>query len=428
MLENGDRMKVLWITNVAIKEAGETMGHTAVLSVSWLDSLSESIRNKLELTICYPTNETKELQEGNGIGVTFYAVPRKSRSGTKYEKELKTYFSHIYMKIKPDVIHIWGTEFPHTLSAVEAAEGCGCIDRVVISIQGLTSIYSRHFMADIPYYVRHMYSVKNILKGYNLNSQRNDYRKRGQYEEQALQMVKHVIGRTDWDKACIERINKAVNYHLNNETLRKDFYSGRWEYERCGKNSIFVPQSGSPIKGMHWALEIVAQLKEKYPDVHIYTTGKNIAGKLKLAEKIRLGSYDIYIRKLIKKYKLEDHITFLGTLSADEMKQQYLKANVFLLPSAIENSPNSLGEAMILGTPVVVADVGGVKNLVEHEKEGLVFPHDEPYVAAYYIQRIFENPVNSMVSKAREHAKVTHCLKKNETDLMNIYYTIAGVE
>ena len=57
---------------------------------------------------------------------------------------------------------------------------------------------------------------------------------------------------------------------------------------------------------------------------------------------------------------MEDKIEFLGRLSAEGMKQAYLDANVFVMPSTIENSPNSLGEAMLLGVPCVAADVGGV--------------------------------------------------------------------
>ena len=71
------------------------------------------------------------------------------------------------------------------------------------------------------------------------------------------------------------------------------------------------------------------------------------------------------------------------------MCEQYLKANVFVLPSAIENSPNSLGEAMMLGTPTVVSDVGGVKNMIDHEKEGYVYQPDASYMIAYYAGRFF---------------------------------------
>ncbi len=60
----------------------------------------------------------------------------------------------------------------------------------------------------------------------------------------------------------------------------------------------------------------------------------------------------------------------MGSLNAEEMKEQYLLANVFASPSSIENSPNFCREAMILGTPVVSSDVGGVKNMLTHNEKG----------------------------------------------------------
>ena len=89
-------------------------------------------------------------------------------------------------------------------------------------------------------------------------------------------------------------------------------------------------------------------------------------------------------------YGIEENIIFTGMLSEEEMIGKYLGANCFLCASSIENSPNSLCEAMILGTPAVSSLVGGVGNLMEHGRSGFYYPADEPYMAAYYIQEIFE--------------------------------------
>ena len=46
--------------------------------------------------------------------------------------------------------------------------------------------------------------------------------------------------------------------------------------------------------------------------------------------------YDVYLKKLIKKHKLEDKVIFLGSLTAEQMKERMLKSNVFILSSEIK--------------------------------------------------------------------------------------------
>ena len=135
----------------------------------------------------------------------------------------------------------------------------------------------------------------------------------------------------------------------------------------------------------------------------------------------------IYREKLIKKYGLEENIHFLDTLDETQMCEQYLKANVFVSPSAIENSPNSLGEAMLLGTPTVVSDVGGVKNMIWHETEGFVYQHDAPYMIAYYAEKFFEMGADAkeITDRARTHAAKIFDIEKNIADLVAIYKKIS---
>ena len=108
------------------------------------------------------------------------------------------------------------------------------------------------------------------------------------------------------------------------------------------------------------------------------------------------------------------------------MKQAYLDANVFVLSSTLENSPNSLGEAMLLGTPSVAADVGGVRNLMNHGTEGLIYGSGDVQALAEHILRLFalEDKAAALGEAARSHAMQTHDPEKNLRDLMEIYYAI----
>lgn len=62
--------------------------------------------------------------------------------------------------------------------------------------------------------------------------------------------------------------------------------------------------------------------------------------------------YQTWCKQLIRRLGLADHVQYTGPLDAAAMRQAYLDADLFLLPSYSENSPNSLGEAMLLGLPL----------------------------------------------------------------------------
>ena len=422
-------MKILWSVNVVIEEAGAVMGQRAVMQVSWLNRLSRVIRDETELVICYPTNETREMKCADGDRVRFYAIPRKSRNGFRYESGLTACYREILQKERPDVIHIWGTEFPSTLSMVQACEQEQLLEHTVVSIQGMISKLADHFYASLPFPVRHRYAFKNLLRGNNLYWYRRKFVQRGKYEVQALQKLRHAIGRTDWDRAALLSINPKIRYHYNSETLREPFYEGNWKPENCERHRIFMSQSGLPYKGMHYALHALHEIVTQYPDTHLYVTGRNLQPDVTFREALRMDGYERYLQSLIRKYHLEKHVTFLGTLNAEQMKEQYLKANVFILPSAMENSPNALGEAMLLGIPSIASDVGGVKNLMEHGKEGLVYQHDVPYVLAYYVMQVFEEQPEVLMERSkasREHAGRLYDAGKNMRELLEIYREIGN--
>ena len=111
------------------------------------------------------------------------------------------------------------------------------------------------------------------------------------------------------------------------------------------------------------------------------------------------------------------------------MRDLLLKANAFVLPSAIENSPNSLGEAMLMGVPSVASCVGGVQDLVKDRVDGFIYPYNEPYMMAHYVMQLFEDTdiATRMSEKARENAANVYSRAKNADDLISIYRDITGL-
>jgi glycosyltransferase involved in cell wall biosynthesis len=310
---------------------------------------------------------------------------------------------------------------------VNASEKLGLLNRLVVSIQGLCSVYAGHYAEGVPYSVQKEYTFRDLIRKDNILQQQEKFVLRGNLEVKALQKARHVIGRTDWDRACAEQINPKSKYHFCNETLREAFYQGAWSYDGCTKHRIFASSCAYPVKGFHYLLEALAEVRKFYPDAVIAVPGSSFLS-LDARGKLRQSSYQKYMAELVRKYQLEDHIEFLGHLGPEQMKEQFLRANVFVLPSTIENSPNSLGEAMLLGVPCVATLSGGVATMLEHNKEGFVYQSTAPYMLAHYIKRVF-----SMEAEAREigqaasvHGGKTHDPQQNLNRLMEIYAELAA--
>ena len=187
-----------------------------------------------------------------------------------------------------------------------------------------------------------------------------------------------------------------------NETLRSNFYTGHWEREKCIPHSIFLSQGDYPIKGLHYMLLALPQILKRYPDTEVYVAGNSLTAYGTLKEKLKISAYGRYLRKLLKEGHLEDKVHFLGKLSAAQMKEQYLRSHLFVCPSSIENSPNSLGEAMLLGIPCVSAEVGGIASIFTGGEDGILYPG---YVADKKSENNKNNDCNIKITALENVAK-----------------------
>lgn len=413
-------MKIVWLGNIALPAIAEKESLNTVFVGGWMVGLSKMISACPDISLCYIFDSDKN-RKGSVDGYSYYGVECPTAGLKAFGKAYEDRLVEILKNEQPDVIHIWGTETPHSFAMVNAAESIGMLSRVVISIQGMVSAYSRHYCAFLRHSISSGYRGKDFLQG-NLLKRARIFEKKGKLEIEAIKRVKHVIGRTDWDHALTTSINPSVKYHFNNEMLRDEFYSGKWDIGSCEKHSIFCSQAHYPIKGLHLMLEALLEIKKIYPDVKLYIGGKDY---YKTKSYLR-SKYEEYIIQYINKNSLTDNVIFTGNLNSAEMKRRYLASHVFVSPSSIENSPNSVCEAMLLGVPVVSSYVGGVGNLIDHGVNGYHYQADAPYMLAYYIKQLFSNDDTcTLISeKAITTASQRHHRETIVSDLINIYLKI----
>ena len=418
-------MKALWITNILFPEATALITGNSNFKSSggWMLGLANSMLKytNVELYVASVSTLVKKLESVKGENITYFIIPI-GNGNLKYNKNYEPYWKEIYETVKPDIVHIHGTEFSHGLVFIDTYPEA----KTVVSIQGLTSIIGKYYNNGLINWdiIKHT-SLIELLKSRTLYHSMKQYYKRGKKVE--IPMIKktmHIIGRTKWDKAHTWAINPDAKYYHCDEILRDEFYSGNWEYKSCKKHTIFLSQANYPLKGLHMVLKAMPLVLREYPDTVIKIGGNNITSSNGIKQRLFMPCYGRIIKEIIKKHKLEKHVVFLNSLSADEMKQEYLKCNVFVCPSSIENSPNSLGEAQMLGVPCVASYVGGVADMIPNSECGKMYRFEEIEMLAKCIVDTFKESENFDNTKMREIAAKRHDRKANAINQYNIYKII----
>lgn len=435
-------MRVLWICNIMLPAVAEYLGMEASNKEGWLSGLSDTIlghqeENRIELGVCFPAvGELEEFGQeirAAGTGAKLYAFGfyEDIQRAEVYEEKTEKRLREIMKSFQPDLIHCFGTEFPHTLAAVKAFDRR---ERTLLGIQGLCSICAKYFRADLPEDVWRRITFRDLVRKDDLRRQHEKYVQRGVYEIEAVQRAGHITGRTEWDKKYTGEWNPEAKYHFMNETLRSNFYEGRWDEASCRKHSVFLSQGDYPLKGLHYMLQAMPEILRDYPEAEVYVAGNSIIktaaerGIAGIKGRLKLESYGKYILQMLKEMGILEKVHFLGRLNAAQMKEQYLRSHVYVCPSSIENSPNSVGEAMLLGMPVVCAEVGGIPDIFTGGEDGIFYRTGDAEKLAEAVKTMFAGGkrVEDYRQAARAHAQKTHDAQKNYERLLEIYAEIAG--
>ncbi len=412
-------MKVLWIVNNVFPYPAKQLSLNSSVFGGWLlglmDSLTESRDIKLAIATVYDGNEIKKYIDNT---IVYYLIPCKNKY--KYNRNLEKKCRYVFDDFKADIVHLQGTEFPYGLAFLNANKEV----KSIASIQGLVSYYGKLYLMNIPNkdIIKNI-TIRDIIKMDNMFQASRKFLKRGKYEIEILKKVDKIIGRTSWDYSAVMSITNKNKYIFCNENLRNSFYENSWEYSNIEKHTIFVSQASYPIKGFHELIKALPVIKQSYPDVKVYVSGDNIIDRTSFKQKLKLSGYAKYLLKLMKKHNVVNNIEFIGLQNESEIVNKLLRSNVFVQTSIIENSSNSLGEAMLLGMPIVASNVGGTSDMLRDKEEGYLYPYGEENLLAKYIIDIFDNEdlAINMGLNAKHHAIKTHDRKSNANNMINIY-------
>lgn len=420
-----NKIKVLWFTNTtSLYNKG---GHH-YYGGGWIESLEELISNEpnIELAISFFHNsDTPKTTKNKTI---YYPIKRTSDKLNPFKKLYKNWFKPFNDKTElpklkqviddfmPDVIHVFGTEGVFGLIQEEINIP------VVIHLQGLVNpILNAYYpvgFSDSNFIYNKKYFLDNLLgKGPVFTKRR--FKHIAKREEHILQKAKYVMGRTKWDKLVSQFFNSDVSYFHIDEVLRPIFYK-EINRKQTNNDNLIILSTLSPTiyKGIDLVFK-TAQLLSQTPTI-----------KFKW-QIIGLDINDKLLKEIERSLKLNHsslNIEFLGKLKPEEIRMKMINSDVFVHPSYIDNSPNSVCEAQILGLPVIATNVGGVSSLVEDQKTGCLIPSNGVFELAHLLNTFF---IDKQLLKTFGNNGKTVALKRHEkerikSNLIDVYSEIAN--
>lgn len=187
--------------------------------------------------------------------------------------------------------------------------------------------------------------------------------------------------------------------------------------KRSARRSLRLTSTGRLVekKGFEYAIRAVARLHRSYPDLRYSIIGD--------------GPLRNRLEALIRELRLEAHVRLLGQRSQHEILDILRRSDVFIAPSITaadgnQDAPvNTLKEAMAIGVPVIATAHGGIPELVEHGRTGLLVPEKSVVELADTLARLLaeRGRGKAMVAAARARIEHEYDLSVLNTRLLGIY-------
>lgn len=409
-------MRILWFTNTPVNLVA------GVVAGGWMQSLASALAHEggIELHIATRVGHGKrQLQIVRQGHATYYLIPDRrnllqKRLDVLLNREPVEAFVSEYLRVidmvKPDLIHVFGSELEYGLVASRSEIP------MVLHLQGL--LHPCYYQL-CRISVGHLNLLRlnrpiDYLHGSTMQNGYRTFARRVAVEAAVLEQCRYVMGRTDWDKSLAGVLAPRARYFHCDEILRVEFFGATWNGQKGDGIEIVSTISNPLYKGHDTLIETCRVLHKRGVRFNWHVIG--------ITE--QSSSFRMFYRK--EKSLLQDHLRIHGVLSVVQMIELLGQASLYVHPSHIENSSNSLCEAMAIGMPVIALQVGGNASMVENGQTGMLLPDNDPFALAAGILEMAANPAfaRQMADNARRVARQRHDKTRIVQTIKEIYSQI----
>lgn len=404
-------MRILWLaTSPSLYREEKVMG--------WIGALENIVRNlcpQISLGIAFEYQEDTFKVEKTGV--TYYPISlskafvdiiKMKFNGNDNWYQKKPCLINVINDFRPDLIHCFGSEWNWGLIAKETSIP------LVIHMQGFINIYNDASAKVNKKKKSLLYDLFNPRTVFQRKFLKYYDKRRNDTELEIMRSCHYFMGRTEWDKSIVKYFSQGSKYFYCAEAIRPFIYdcSQKWSYKKSEVIRIVTIASAGNLKGNGIILETAKILKQMGVEIEWRVSGnKDIFADFEFSTGIAAADVGVKL---------------LGFIDAEQVVDELLNAEMYVLPSIMDNSPNSLCEAQLIGTPVIASYVGGLPQMVENGETGILYPYNEPYALAFKIMDLHNSPERQIYLSENERLKARdrHNPELLACRLENIYSTI----
>ncbi len=399
--------RVLWFVNIPPSATAGLLSEDVLHHAAWINALIPLVKAMpgIELGIAFPAG--RPVADFLLDGIRYFPLDNYLPA-RKLDRLVSKLFSDGGAKSLVDqslgvveklaavsLIHVFGTEraFGLIIPRVQVP--------VVIQLQGLVTEITKRMYAGISF-SRQLFlswnSPTTFFQGlYNYHVMRTGAAR----ERKLMSTCRYFIGRTDWDREVAQRFAPSSKYYYCSEPLRPEIYNTSWSAPVNAVPRLFSIMRAAPYKGLECLLDVYRRLRKDLPQL-----------QLRIAGTTWNEPYPAMVKKLFPDLADDPAVIFLGEQTPAQIAEELAACDCYVHPSHIENSPNSVCEAMAMGVPIVSTNVGGIPTLIRDGEDGLLVPPANPERMVNAVLRVLKDtPLRGKLSQnARASARRRHTL------------------
>ncbi len=289
--------------------------------------------------------------------VTVYRLSLTRGSRLRWRRRLRRALQGVINDFQPDIIHAHGTGY-YAAAALDSDWPS------VITVHGIIR-------------------QEAVLSGARTLKKRLVWQYDAFYEDRVLRRAKNCIAISPYVQRAFARYQQIHWWDIVNP-VNDDCFT-----------VIAQPQAGRllsvariiPRKGIDALIAAFFKVADKHPHAQLRLAGETNSTPRYVAQ----------CRQLVADAGMEDRVLFLGNLSHADLLDEFSRAQVSVLAAKQETAPVAVAESLATGCPVIATSAGGVPDMVEHGKTGLLVVAGDSHLLQLALTMCLDDPERTAV-------------------------------